>query len=83
VSAPPSMAGLPGRDGHHGPELGRDTERALSACWPSDERIAETRRVWSRAYGRVIGKDEAIEILRNIRRLAEALIRGEVGNRGP
>jgi len=43
----------------------------------SDERIAETRRVWSKAYGRVIGEDEAIEILMNVRRLAEVLLRAE------
>ena len=43
----------------------------------SDDRIAETRRVWSRAYGRVISVDEAVEILTNVRRLAEVLVRAE------
>jgi hypothetical protein len=37
----------------------------------SDELIADTRRVWSSAYGRVISADEAVEILRNVRRYAE------------
>jgi hypothetical protein len=41
----------------------------------SEERIAEARRVWSKAYGRVISDDEAIEILTNVRRLAEVLLR--------
>lgn len=41
--------------------------------WLSDERIAEARRVWSHAYGRVISVEEATEILINVRRLAEVL----------
>ncbi len=51
--------------------------RPLSVPWLSDERIAETRRVWSKAYGRVISEDEAVEILTNVRRLAEVLLRAE------
>jgi hypothetical protein len=43
--------------------------------WLSPERIAETRRFWSRAYGRVISDDDAIEILTNVRGLAEVLLR--------
>jgi len=43
----------------------------------SVERVAETRRVWSMAYGRVISEDEAVEILTNVRRLAEVLLRAE------
>jgi len=43
----------------------------------SGERIAETRRVWSKACGRVISEDEAIEILTNVRRLAEVLLNAE------
>ena len=45
--------------------------------WLSDERIIEARRVWSKAYGRVISQDEAVEILTNVRRLAEVLLRAE------
>ena len=45
--------------------------------WLTDERIAEARRVWSKAYGRVISDEEAIEILTNVRRLAEVLVRAE------
>lgn len=43
----------------------------------STARIAEARRVWSKAYGRVISEEEAIEILMNVRRLAEVLLRAE------
>ncbi len=67
-------AGLPTRKGHHGPEPGSTAARPLSTQWLSDERIAEARRVWSKAYGRVISEDEAIEILMNVRRLAEVLL---------
>jgi hypothetical protein len=39
----------------------------------TDELIAETRRVWSPHYGRVISEDEAIEILHNVKRFVELL----------
>ena len=70
----PRPAGFPTQTGHHGPE---PDVRPLSTQWLSDERIAEARRVWSKAYGRVISEDEAIEILMNVRRLAEVLLRAE------
>jgi len=47
----------------------------------SNERIAEARRVWSNAYGRVICEKEAVEILMNVRRLAEVLLRAEEGKK--
>jgi len=43
----------------------------------SDELIADTRRVWSAAYGRVISNDEAVEILNNVRRFADVMLRAE------
>ncbi len=70
-------AGYPTQTGHHGPEPGSVDVRPLSTQWLSDERIAEARRVWSKAYGRVISEGEAIEILTNVRRLAEVLLRAE------
>ena len=71
------LAGFPTTTGHHGPEPGSVAARPLSTQWLSDERIAEARRVWSKAYGRVISEDEAIEILMNVRRLAEVLLNAE------
>ena len=71
------LAGLRSPTGHHGPEPGSVAVRPLSTQWLSDERIAEARRVWSKAYGRVISTDEAIEILSNVRRLAEILLRSQ------
>jgi hypothetical protein len=75
------LAGLPLETGHHGP--GPAAARPLPTEWLSDERIADTRRVWSRAYGRVITDDEAVEILMNVRRLAEILMRAEEENQKP
>lgn len=71
------LAGFPTTTGHHGSEPGSVAARSLSTQWLSDERIAEARRVWSKAYGRVISEEEAIEILTNVRRLAEVLLNAE------
>jgi len=51
--------------------------------WLTDELVAETRRVWSKAYARVISAEEAIEILTNVRRLAEVLLRAEQEGKQP
>lgn len=80
MSSSPQLAGLRAPTGHHGPEPGSVSARPLSTQWLSEERIAEARRVWSKAYGRVISEEEAIEILTNVRRLAEILLRAEEGN---
>ena len=45
--------------------------------WMSEELVADTRRVWSAAYGRVISADEAVEILMNVKRFAEVMLRAE------
>jgi hypothetical protein len=77
VPSSPRPAGFPTLTGHHGPESDPVDVRPLSTQWLSNERIAEARRVWSKAYGRVISNDEAIEVLMNVRRLAEVLLRAE------
>ena len=73
----PQPTGLPNPTGHHGSEPGSGGVRPPSVSWLSADRIAEARRVWSKAYGRVISEDEAVEILNNVRRLAEVLVRVE------
>ena len=45
-----------------------------SMTWMTEELITNTRRVWSAAYGRVISVEEAVEILANVKRLAEVLL---------
>jgi hypothetical protein len=52
-----------------------DKTRPLSAEWISEELLLETRKLWSRAYKRVISIDEAIKILMNVKRVAEVLVR--------
>ena len=46
----------------------------VSCSWMTDELVLETRQVWSQAYEREVSEDEAMEILTNVKRLAEALI---------
>jgi hypothetical protein len=55
----------------------------VSTAWITDELLQDTRRVWSKAYGRVVSPEEAVEILMNVRRLAEVLwsARGETNER--
>jgi hypothetical protein len=79
----PQLTGFPLETGHNDPEPGPVTVRPLSTQWLSDERIAEARRVWSKAYGRVISNDETVEILMNVRRLAEILLRAEEEGKKP
>jgi hypothetical protein len=83
VSSAPQLAGLPPHTGHHGPEPGPLAVRPTSIGWLSDELVADTRRVWSKAYGRVLSVDEAVEILTNLRRLAEVLLRAEQEGKQP
>lgn len=46
----------------------------VSRSWMTDELTRETRQIWSQAYQREVSEDEAMEILTNVKRLAEALI---------
>jgi TolB-like protein len=41
--------------------------------WVSEDLLSETRHVWSQAYDRDVDDDEALEILGNVRRLADVL----------
>ena len=43
--------------------------------WITQELLIETQRVWSKAYQREISVNEAVEILSNVRRLADVLLR--------
>ena len=43
----------------------------------TDEAIADTRRVWSPYYGHELTDAEAIEILTNVRQLAELLVQAK------
>lgn len=52
-----------------------DKGMPLSAEWVSEELLLETRNIWSQAYKRVISINEAIEILMNVKRVAEVFVR--------
>jgi hypothetical protein len=53
---------------------GGAVERPPRPAWITDALLAETIDVWTQAYGRAVGGDEAVEILVNVGRLAEALL---------
>jgi hypothetical protein len=72
MSTCPIQARLPAKTGDDG--VTSDGQGSRLPSWLTPERIAETRRVWSKAYERVISEAEAVEILLNVRRLAEALV---------
>ncbi len=72
------MTGFPGPVMEPVQPLGGDG-RPLSLAWISDELLARTQKVWSRAYGRPVSEEEAVEILRNVKQLAEVLLEAKRG----
>ncbi len=48
-------------------------EKPLSCDWITDDLLRNTQEAWSEAYGRPISRDEAVEMLLNVKRLGEAL----------
>jgi hypothetical protein len=60
--------------GHSQASLAAANDALRLHPWISQELFAKSRRVWSKAYGRELPDEEVIEILLNIRRLAEALL---------
>ena len=51
--------------------------RPIATAWVSDRLLADTIDVWSRAYDRPITAEEALEILTNVKRFGELLIRAK------
>ena len=62
-----------------GEELGQGPagQRPLSIEWITDELLEQTRKVWSKMYGRVISPNEAVEILMNVKKFAEVIMEAE------
>jgi len=58
---------LPAKNGPH-------VQGPLSAVWITDELLQRTRDVWTEMAGREISADEAVEILINVKNLAEFLL---------
>jgi hypothetical protein len=51
--------------------------RPLSLAWIADDLLQRTQEVWSKAYGRPVSEDEAIEMLLNVKRLAEVMLKSD------
>lgn len=77
------LTGNPTEIGHPVPVFGAVPDRPLSLAWMTDELIAETQRVWSPQYGRELSPDEAVEILRNVKRFADVAMSGLRESRKP
>jgi hypothetical protein len=71
----PESTGLTSPDEEHDQATPSDPGRPLAQAWITPELIAENQRVWSRAYGRDISEEEAVEIIMNLHRFAEAVLR--------
>lgn len=69
--------GFPSEIPPHDPVPYATQERPSRPAWIPDALLAETIRVWSKAYRRQISEDEAIEILTNVKRLGEALLQAK------
>lgn len=60
------------------PPLPSGRPRTPSLAWISNELLTETQELWSEKYGRPVTEDEAIEILVNVGRLAEVLLKARL-----
>lgn len=73
------LTGFPAPSSPHVIPLQSGTARPVSTKWVSDELLTTTQKVWSEAYGRTVSEEEAMEILTNVKNLAEALMKAEHG----
>ena len=64
---------VPGPTGSNGDRPGPHIP--LSTRWITPQLLQRTQEVWSRAYGRPVSPDEAVEILANVKHFAEVLQR--------
>lgn len=56
---------------------GAAAEQPLSVAWITDELLTYTKEVWSRHLGRPVPEDEAVEMLLNVKRLAEVVLKAQ------
>lgn len=73
----PDIAGFDVGEVEDRSRFGRQPVRPLSMAWITDELLARTRRVWSKAYRRPVDENEAIEILMNVRQMAVVLLKAK------
>jgi DNA helicase HerA-like ATPase len=72
--SPAETAGFTSQDELHGQGPKRGPQRPLALSWITDDLLHHTQQVWSRAYGRTVTENEAIEMLLNVKRLAEVIL---------
>jgi hypothetical protein len=70
----PESTGFPGPDGQPVTD-GTVAGRTPSTAWITDEWIERAIDVWSEVYGRPVTRDEAVEILVNLKRLVDVLLK--------
>jgi len=83
VKGIPSLSGKTGEKLRQGPGLFGPVELSVTGRpeWVSEELLDRTIDLWSRAYQRTVTTQEAMEILMNVKRLAELLIRAKEGGK--
>lgn len=67
--------GVPPEKAPHVLVSGGISDRPMSLAWITNDLLRYTQEVWSRAYGRPVSEHEAIEMLVNVKRLAEVMLR--------
>ena len=72
MANPANIAGLPGETE---PSVSPDGRRPLSMDWITDDLLQATLAAWSPVYDQPLTTDDAIEILMNVKRFTEALLR--------
>ena len=77
----PDITGLSAENSHSEVVAAKGRPRPQSLDWIGDDLMRHTREVWTKAYGRPVSEEEAIEMLLNVKRLAEVVLKiaGEEG----
>lgn len=75
----PSQPADPAEGSRHNDASGPAEERQPVPGWIDEELLARTRRVWAEDRGQILTDAEAVEILENLRRLAEVLLKARAG----
>lgn len=75
LQIPSETTGFPRGKALHGVVSDGISDRPLSLAWITDDLLRYTQEVWSKAYGREVNEDEAIEMLVNVKRLAEVMLK--------
>jgi hypothetical protein len=75
------ITGLSTDNPHSGVVTAEGRLRPQSLAWIGEDLLRHTREVWTKAYGRPVSEYEAIEMLLNVKRLAEVVLKiaGEEG----